>query len=309
MTEPFQLKYRPTKFADLIGQEAVTKSVQQLLEKNTSHAFLFYGPSGCGKTTLARICAKELGCKKNDVLEVDAATYTGVDSVREITAKLLYRPMNGSTVLAIILDECHSLTKQSWQALLKSIEEPPSWVYWFFCTTESQKVPETIRTRCASFELKTLYSNQLLDILNEVAEKENLKLPDGILSICAKQAQGSPRRALVNLAICLEATSRAEAFEMLKAPSEDGEAIDLARLLLKGATWEQAKPLLSSLKDTNPESIRHTIRAYMTTAILSSTTDKAVTSGLTILEEFSTPFDSMGGISPVVRAVGRLIFS
>lgn len=300
--------YRPKDWKQVIGQDAVVSSLKNVIEKKSSNTFLFIGPSGTGKTTLARIAAAKLGCSRQSLLEIDAATYTGIDDIRSITSSLNYRPMVGE-VKAIIIDECQALSAQAWKALLKSLEEPPSWVYWFLCTTDANKVPKNIKTRCTTYNLKPVKSDSLIDLLREIADKERLKPAKGIIELCAREAEGSPRQAIVNMEVCVGAKNKEQALELMQSASEAPQAIDLARALLKGAKWKSVQELLSQLKETNAESVRHVVRAYMTNVILGAKDSVTPGKAMEILDEFGTPFSSGDGISPLVIACGHILLA
>lgn len=299
-------KYRPKKWDDVVGQDAVVASLQKALDK--SHTFLFIGPSGCGKTTLARIAAKELGCDPASLQEIDAATYTGIDDMRSVTSNLLYRPMIGD-VKAIIIDECHALSAQAWKALLKSLEEPPEWVYWFLCTTELSKVPMTIKTRCTTLPLKLVPTNVLQDFLaDHIVRPEKLDIKAEIVKLCAQEANGSPRQAIVNLEACIGCKDKAQAVELLQSAADVPAAFQLAQALLRREGWKAVQGLLTGLKEanTNGESIRHVVRGYMTSVIVGAKDEKTAGRALEILDAFGSPFPSGDGLSPVVLACGKL---
>lgn len=305
MTDSLLTRYRPQNFDEVIGQDKVVTSLRGAIAKKRGRAFLFTGPSGVGKTTLARITASELGCKPIDLIEVDAATQTGIDDMRAVAGSLMYRPLGEGDVKAIIVDEMHALSKQAMTSLLKVIEEPPDWAYWFLCTTEPTKVPKNIETRCLRYDLKALDRSDLEDLLNFVVEQEKLKVNGPIVELCVKEAQGSPRQALANLGLCAEAKDRAEAAELLRSAVDNPQVIDLARALTKRAGWNELQTILRGLKDTNPESIRHVVRAYLTTVVLSAKSEPEAGRALEILDAFSEPFHSNDGISPVLLACGR----
>lgn len=297
-----ETKYRPNVWDEVIGQDAVVKSLINAIDKKLGTAFLFIGPSGCGKTTIARMAARELGCDLLDLVETDAATDTGIDDMRKITEALLYKPLGGGSK-AIIVDEVHALSKQALTSLLKSLEDPPSWVYWFLCTTDPKKIPVAMKTRCLAYQLKEVRVDDLVNLLASTEEGANLA--DEIIDLCAEEAGGSPRQALSNLGVCAAAKTRKEAASLLSSASELPAAFQLAQALLKGAGWGEVSKLLLGLKEASvdPESVRHTVRAYMTTVALGKSPGDA----FAILEEFSKPFSSADGISPLVLSCGRLI--
>jgi DNA polymerase-3 subunit gamma/tau len=309
MTETSLLtKYRPTTFKEVVGQEAVVRSLAGAIKARSSHAFLFVWPSGTGKTTLARIAAAELGCKPFDLEEVDAASKTGIDDMREICAGLAFRPLGEGSIKAVIVDECHALSKAAVTSLLKITEDPPEHVYWFFCTTEINKVPAAMKTRCLMYQLKPVPSRQLADFLAVIADEEKLEIDDTAIAVCAKEAQGSPRQALSNLAVCALAKTGEEAAELLQSASGSTAAIDLARALYGNKGWAEVHGIISTLGEVSPESVRHVIRAYGTT-ILTKSGAKANVAGplLEILDAFSEPFNSGDGLTPLYIACGKVI--
>ncbi len=192
-------KYRPSDWPDVVGQDHVVRVISDSLENGkVSHAYLLYGPRGTGKTTIARIIASKLKTSNSDIYELDAASNRGIDDVREIKENVQTLPFD-SDFKIYILDEVHMFTKEAWNALLKTIEEPPAHVIFILATTEIEKVPETIVSRCQTHVFKKPNDQVLIDVIESVAKKEGYKLEDGVSAVLAMIADGAFRDALSNL--------------------------------------------------------------------------------------------------------------
>src|SRR6516162_6760960 len=207
-------KWRPERFDELVGQEHVTRTlVQALTSGRIAHAFLFTGIRGVGKTTAARIFARCLNCEKGptaepcgncaacreiragtalDVVEIDGATYRKIDDARAIIENLGYRPARDRFKIYII-DEAHQLTDQAFNALLKTLEEPPPHVKFILATTEPQKMPETILSRLQRYDFRRIPSALVRTRLNELAQGEGVEIAEGALTLLAREASGSMR--------------------------------------------------------------------------------------------------------------------
>ena len=301
--------YRPQQFEDVLGQDSAVKAVKSALTAQTCRSFLFSGPSGVGKTTLARIVANIVGCETQNLLEVDAATYSGIDAIRQVTEKLNYRAMGANQSRVFIVDECHALSKAAWQALLKSVEEPPSGVYWCFCTTDVTKVPATIRNRSVCVELKLVGPDLIFDLLVGVCQAQGFSSPDVVLNAIAEKSGGSPRRALTYLAQCTQCTTRVEVLDTLKvADDEEGDVINLCRALVKGTTWKAAVTLLATVQEQDPESIRMVILAYFTKVAMGATSEQSAGQALAVIEAFSEPCKSRS-MGEILQSLGKLLLS
>lgn len=188
--------YRPSTFAEVVGQEQVTiPLVESLKAKKIGHAYLFAGSRGLGKTSVARIFAREVGCTEKDLYEIDAASNNSVDDIRQITEGVYTLPFE-SPYKVYILDEAHMLSKSAWNAFLKTLEEPPKYALFILATTELERVPETVASRCQVFEFKKPTRKGLAQICTDVAKKEGYTLMPDAADLVAMLAEGSYRDAL-----------------------------------------------------------------------------------------------------------------
>lgn len=188
--------HRPATFAEVVGQEQVTKPLEETAKsKKIGHAYLFAGSRGLGKTSVARIFADAIGCKENDLHEIDAASNNSVDAMRALIEGVYTLPFE-STYKVYILDEVHMLSKSAWNAFLKTLEEPPAHAVFILATTELEKVPETVQSRCQVFEFKKPSRRGLAEVAVSVAKKEGYTLAPDAAELIAMLAEGSYRDAL-----------------------------------------------------------------------------------------------------------------
>lgn len=188
--------HRPSTFAEVVGQEQVTKPLEEAAKsKKIGHAYLFAGSRGLGKTSVARIFADAIGCKENDLYEIDAASNNSVDAMRALTEGVYTLPFE-SPYKVYILDEAHMLSKNAWNAFLKTLEEPPAYAIFILATTELDKVPETVQSRCQVFEFKKPTRVVLAKMVAVVAKKEGYALAPDASELIAMLAEGSYRDAL-----------------------------------------------------------------------------------------------------------------
>ena len=188
-------KYRPQKFSEVLGQEHITKVLEASIKnKKIAHAYIFSGTRGTGKTSTARIFGKELGISSNDMYEIDAASNRGIDEIRALREAVHTLPYESAYKL-YILDEAHMLTKDAWNALLKTLEEPPPHVLFILATTEASKIPETIHSRCETYTFKKPTREILKKVLTDIAKKEGYSLPSASAELITLLAEGSFRDA------------------------------------------------------------------------------------------------------------------
>ena len=278
-------KYRPQNFEDLLGQDALVQTLTNAIKNNRlHHAYILTGIRGVGKTTTARLIAKALNCtgldgkggptihpcgvcenckaiaagRHIDVMELDAASRTGVDDIREILDGVRYKPTNARYKIYII-DEVHMLSKNAFNALLKTLEEPPSHVKFIFATTEIRKVPVTVLSRCQRFDLQRLSIEDLLKLFNKIIAAENLKAEDEALHMIAKAADGSARDSLslLDQAISLGAgVIKTDIVKEMIGLADRNQTFELFESLISGDTKESLLKLQTQYQNgANPTSL------------------------------------------------------
>ncbi len=263
-------KYRPQRFADVVGQEHVSRTLAQAIEQNRiAHAYLFCGPRGTGKTTLARIFAKALNCtggpkadfdvndpkakeiaegRSMDVLEIDGASNNGVEQVRELRETCQYAPASSKFKIYII-DEVHMLSTQAFNALLKTLEEPPEHVKFMFATTDPEKVLPTILSRCQRFDLRRIPASLIVQQLATISKQENVQISPEALHAIARGADGGMRDAESTLdqliSFCGNKIEESDVLSMFGLTAQ-GQLLELSRAMLNGEV-EGALRLLNDL--------------------------------------------------------------
>lgn len=235
MTETLALKYRPSKFSEMVGQNMVSVVLDQMVKNSTvPTGLLFAGTRGTGKTSAARILAKELGCEDVDILEIDAASKGGVADIRDLTESLRYQASGPNRV--IILDEAHSMSREAFNALLKTLEEPSAGTTFILVTTEPHRIPETVLSRLIAFEFKRVSPADIFQRLSVVATEEEISVESSLLQYLSERANGSIRDALMSLDLCSRAGIQTVAkFRELQSEYDVGPVV-----LLRAASTDTA---------------------------------------------------------------------
>jgi DNA polymerase III gamma/tau subunit len=268
MSLPLITKCRPITFDECIGNKEVIQRLSEAVKSESRpHCYLFTGSSGIGKTTIARIIGHEL---KATIKDLDAASHNSVDDTRLLGQDAGFKPLTGGNLI-IIIDECHALSKQAWSPLLKLIEEPPDYLYIALCTTEKDKVPDTIKTRCYPVTLKNISLGEISGLVEVVAELEGWTVENNVFQSIVNSSEGSARRALSILQAGHACASKDELSKVVEdVDSDDNPAIKLAKYILKGGrNWKAISQHLEQLNGQEEEAI-FTMSRYFAGALVRS---------------------------------------
>jgi DNA polymerase-3 subunit gamma/tau len=246
---------------------------------------------------MARILAKKLGAKKQDLREMDSADFRGIDSIREIRENAGFLPMQGSSRFWI-LDEVHQLTNAAQNALLKMLEDTPSHVYFALCTTDPKKLLPTVRQRCSQFEVQPLDDSEMIRLLADICKKENQKPHKKVIKQILLDSQGSPRAALQILDQVLRVDADQQLEVARRSAEQQNQSIELCRALIKGENWKKVGSILNGLKDEDAEGIRRHVVGYAKAVLLNSGQVRAAV----VLECFINPFYETGFAEVVLAA-------
>ncbi len=255
MKEALITRYRPKNFEEFKGNKGTVMGLSmQVRKEGRPHSYLFIGPSGSGKTTLARIVAKELGCEDSEFYEFNAANTRGIDTIRAIIEQARYEPLWGM-VKVFLLDECHQITGAAAEALLKFLEDPPRHVYIILCTTEPQKLLQTVKTRCSMWPVSALSESQTIELLNWVLKQEKSTQDPEVIESVAVVSEGCPRKALNILDKISGVPDKLAQLKIILDSSVDETSLELLgdMLLSKEKTWEQVVPLIEKLMKSEDE--------------------------------------------------------
>ena len=314
MKSDLTVRYRPESLDEVIGQDHIVGSLRSL--ESVPHAILLVGPSGVGKTTVARIIAWQMVKIRQDsqLVEIDGASYSGIDTIRALQESIRYPSIGRDQTKFVIIDECHSLSKQAWQALLKTVEEPPDYVYFVFCTTVLQKVPQTIQTRCHDYVFRNLNREDLYDLLMEICNQELKEVSDTVLDEIIRVARGSARKALVSLSKVIDIGDVAKSLSVLEGFEQGFHEVDFCRYLTKQKNptrhrWRAAMKYINAIDNFNPEAMRMLIFNYFTTVVSKDAkADEDVLFYLSVLDAFSEPYTSQNSMGEFLVSLGRVLF-
>jgi DNA polymerase-3 subunit gamma/tau len=297
-------KYRPSTFAEIVGNEMALKTIRQEL-KHGSHVFLMTGPAGTGKTTIARIMASYLKAGPMSIYEINSAENRGIDSAREIMEKMRYNPSDGESMVWI-LDEFHQQTKPAQEAFLKPLEETPSHVYFFICTTNPEKLITPLKSRCSLIVMKPLLPEEMEQLITRTAEAEKIEISENVIVRIIEIANGGSRKALKLLGKVLYLDNDKERLRALRDVSNEDEAketIDFCRALYSGKNWSTVSSLLQKMDLTEPESIRYAVLGYGNAILMKGMNNKV----LKIMEAFSMDTYTTGKFGLTIMAADAVL--
>ena len=300
-------KYRPADFTEVVGHTELLGSLQRALTSPTCpHSFLLTGPAGTGKTTLSRIIAKTLDA---EIVEIDAASNSGIDSARQLVEMSQYGAMTATGRRMFIIDECHGLSKQAMDALLKTIEEPPAYLYFALCTTAVHKVSETMKSRCFHMQLKALSIREIEELLETVCLCEGWEVAPDVMQAVVVASTGQPRKALSLLQALHDVKTKEEVRRIISLTEQSDGLLEILRSFVSGRTlsWPQMKKALEALEDEDFEGILETASGYLTAAFRRAETEQQAERAWLILDAFTRPLAVYNKKAAFYVAIGRVM--
>lgn len=271
MSHEIWKRYRPKKLSELVGQNKALASLRRFIDHGkVPHALLLSGPSGTGKTTIARILRRFLKCDRADYVEINTADFKGIDTMRDIRKSCQVAPLGGESRVYLI-DECHKLTNDAQNAILKLLEDTADHCYFILATTDPTKLLNTILGRCTEVKLSAIDQKSLEDLLTRVIVEEKLKVKGDVIEAIAEAAEGSARKALVILEAVAQVEGEPAQMEAIMHTTLDKDlAFELARAIVypQGKNWNEIAVLLRKLEDYEAEGIRQVILGMARAALI-----------------------------------------
>lgn len=265
-------KHRPKTFSEMVGNKDLIRGLKSKVEgPNPPHVYLFTGPAGCGKTTLGHVVSNALGCNPMDFKEYNAANTRGIDTIRKISQNALLMPLAGD-VKVYLFDECHKLTNDAQNALLKTLENPPEHSYFILATTEPQLLINTLKQRCSKFQVDPLKKDELRKIIMRVLRKEGKTkaIPKSVIKEIIRLSANSGRVALVLLEHIIDLENESDMIGALKESKVmEKQVVDLCRAIAKGESWKTITSIIKDIKE-DAERVRYAILGYLTAILLNS---------------------------------------
>ena len=272
-------KYRPDCFDDIVGNQATIRSIQAMLARPFEaipHTWLLFGPPGCGKTTLGRIILRLIGCRGMDYVEHDSAHLRGVDAMRRIRDNSAYPPIDPENrARGWLFDECHKISKDGKDDLLKLTEEPPPHAFFVFATTNPEELPPMMKSRCVQLEVQPVYEDEMEQFLKEIVQAEKKRVPNSVLKQIAKDSLGGCRDALMILEKVIDLHPD-DMMEMAKRTAEkQNTVLELCNALFAMAEWKKIAAILKGLEKESPEQIRQYVLKACSNELLTADNPKA----------------------------------
>lgn len=309
MSESFINKYRPQSFDQVYGHEAVLGALSLVLQSPArTHAYLLTGPPGIGKTTIARLIGATMSA---EVTEIDAASHSGVDDMRELVDLSQYMSLQGDGNRIYIIDECHTLSRNAWQALLKLTEEPPDHFFVALCTTEPGKVPDTIKMqRAYQVILRPLPPTVMEAYVAAICEAEYWNVHNDVFTAVVQTAEGSPRKALQLLLALHDAPDRDAVRQIISTIDAGDVMTQVCQSLLRGKqTWASLKPLLSRIEDDAFDAAIAHLGNYLVSIICRTDDIRLANRAAELITALTFPTDTYNKKLQFYAAIARMVQS
>jgi DNA polymerase III gamma/tau subunit len=309
VAEPLITAYRPQMWGELIGHEEAIPKLRRTIQSNShAHAYLLVGPSGVGKTTIARLIAQEF---EAEVLEVDAATYSGKDEMKQLIETGRHMSLSGAGKRLILMNEVQRLSKAAWDALLTTLEEPPPHLYFALTTTEPDKVPDAVNTRSYRVLLRSVGHKDIETLLEAVIAAEGWEVVDDVFNAIVNASNGQPRLALSILQSAYDAESSDEVTRIAGLIDQDNSPlIELCQFLIAGKTnWELIQRMLQRVNDDDYQPGLTICGRYIAAVAIKSENASTAQRALSLIEAFAAPAATFDPKVQFLAAISRYVWS